>query len=131
LFSSQFGAILETAMKRWSIRQIFVLFLAVFVTTGMGLSVVRANDMALTMAMPSDMGASGHDGCAGCPGGDSSGAKAMPCAVTCVAPVLALLPQVAPTPVAPVAATYPAYGAVLHGRAPVPDPGPPRTTDIG
>ncbi len=53
-------------MNRWSLRQGFALLLAVFVTVGMGLSVVRANDMAVKMAMMSDMGADGQDDCPNC-----------------------------------------------------------------
>ena len=77
-------------MNRWSLRQVFVLILAVFVTTGMGFTVVRANEMALKMAMPSDMGAAGQNGCAHCPDGlGKSGAKAMACASLCQAPLMA------------------------------------------
>lgn len=118
-------------MKRWSVRQVLVLLLAVFVTAGMNLSAAQASDMTVKMAMASDMGASGHDGCPGCPtGGVDDGMKAVACASICVAQVLAVLPQMAPTTIALVAASYPALAPVLHGRVLEPDHYPPRTTDI-
>jgi hypothetical protein len=118
-------------MNRWSLRQVFVLLLAVFVTAGIGLSVVRANDMALKMAMPSDMGAATNDDCKNCPDGlGKSGAKAMACAAVCVAPVMAHHPEAPLAIMAPAAAIYPAAAGVLYGRALRPDPHPPRTSDI-
>lgn len=120
-------------MKRWSARQLVALFLAVFVTVGMSLSAVQASDMTAKMAMASDMGASSHGGCDGCPGGgNDDGMKAMPCATVCVAPVLAVLPQVVgmvlvQRPGSPIVARV----ALLDGRASPPDPHPPRPTSIG
>jgi hypothetical protein len=84
LFSTQFDATLKPAMNRWSLRQGFALLLAVFVTVGMGLSVVRANDMAVKMAMMSDMGADDQGDCPNClhfP--EKGGAKATFCATVC------------------------------------------------
>jgi len=115
-------------MKRWSLRQVFVLVLAVFVTTGMDLSAVQASAMVVKMAMPSDMGASGHHGCADCPDG---GTKATICITACAAPVWALLPETAPVTAVPTTMVYPVFTPVLRGRASPPDPAPPRTTDIG
>lgn len=119
-------------MKRWSVRQVLVLLLAVFVTAAVNLSAVQASDMTVKMAMASDMGVSGHDGCQGCPtGGGGDGMKAMACASVCVAPVLAVLPRLAPTMIAQVAASYATLAPVLRGEAPAPGHHPPRTTDIG
>src|SRR5262245_57704274 len=50
LSSVQIGVILSVVMKRWLGRQLVRLLLAVFVTTGMGLSVVHASAMAAQMA---------------------------------------------------------------------------------
>jgi hypothetical protein len=130
LFSTQFDATLKPAMNRWSLRQGFTLLLAVFVTVGMGLSVVRANDMAVKMAMMSDMGADGQDDCANClhlP--DKAGAKATFCATVCAEPAMAHQHEAPPRVVALVAAIPLANVAPLHGRAPRPDPRPPRTSD--
>ena len=123
----------QPPMNRWSLRQVFVLILAVLVTTGMGLTVVRANEMALKMAMPSDMGAAGHDHCKNCPdGAGKSGAKATPCVMSlCQALLAADLHEPAPTIMAPTAAIYPLSLALLRGRALPPDPHPPRPSDIG
>ena len=120
-------------MNRRSLRQVFVLLLAVFVTTGMGLSVVRANDMALKMAMPSDMGAAGHDHCKNCPdSAGKGGAKATPCAMSlCQAFLAADQHETAATVMTPTAAIYPPGLALLRGRALRPDPHPPRPSDIG
>ena len=121
-----------SAMRRWSVRQVLVLFLAIFVTAGMGLSSVQANQMAMTMAMTSEMDMAGHDGCPGCPSGDGeSGTKAMTCAAICVAPLLAILPHAEPIAFMATNAYEPIVMPVLHGQAWPSDPYPPRTTDIG
>jgi hypothetical protein len=117
-------------MNRWSLRQGFALLLAVSVTVGMGLSVVRANDMAVKMAMMSDMGTDGQDDCANClhlP--DKAGAKVMLCATVCGQPAIAHQHETPPRVVALIAAIRLANAAALHGRAPQPDPHPPRTSD--
>ena len=120
-------------MTRWSLRQVLLLLLAVFVTTGMGLSVVRANGMALKMAMPSDMSAGGNDHCNTCPdGAGKSGAKTAPCAMSlCQALLAADQHETAPTIMTPAAAICLPSFALLHGRALRPDPRPPRPSDIG
>jgi hypothetical protein len=118
-------------MNRWSLRQGFALLLAVFVTVGMGLSVGRANDMAVKMAMMLDMGADGQGDCANClhlP--DKAGAKATSCATVCAEPAIAHQHDVPPRVVALVAPIRLADVAALHGRALQPDPHPPRTSDI-
>jgi hypothetical protein len=131
LSSTQFDENINPAMNRWSLRQGFALLLAVFVTVGMGFSVVRANDMAVKMAMMSDMGADGQDDCANClhlP--DKAGAKATFCAAVCAAPAIAHQHEAPPRVVALVATIRLANVAALHGRALQPDPHPPRTSDI-
>jgi hypothetical protein len=119
-------------MNRWSFRQGFALLLAVFVTVGMGLSVVRANDMAVKMAMMSDMGADGQGDCPNClhlP--DKGGAKATFCATACAEPATAAHQHEAPPRgVALIAVVRVANVAALHGRVLQPDPHPPRTSDI-
>ena len=118
-------------MNCWSVRQGFVLLLAVFVTVGMGFSIVRANDMAVKMAMMSDMGAGSHDDCVNClhlPGKD--GAKATFCATLCAEPAIAHQHEAPQRVVALVAAIRLANVAALYGRALHPDPHPPRTSDI-
>jgi hypothetical protein len=118
-------------MNRWSLRQGFVLLLAVFVTVGMGLSVVRANDMAVKMAIMSDMGADSQGDCPNClhlP--EKDGAKATFCATVCAAPAIAGHHEAPSRIVALVATIRPANVAALHGRALQPDPHPPKTSDI-
>jgi hypothetical protein len=131
LFSTQFDATLKPVMNRWSLRQGFVLLLAVFVTVGMGLSVVRANDMAVKMAMMSDMGADGQGDCPNClhlPQKD--GAKATFCATVCSEPAIADQHEAPPSVVAVITVIRPTNVAALHGRALQPDPHPPRNPDI-
>jgi hypothetical protein len=118
-------------MKRRSIRKLLALFLAVFVTVGMGFSVAQASGMSVRMAMASNMAGSAHDGCPSCPTGGDDGTKAMICGVVCAVPVLAVLPQSASIPAAQKAASYPTRAPLLQGRLAPPDPYPPRTTDIG
>jgi hypothetical protein len=118
-------------MNRWSLRQGFTLLLAVFVMVGMGVSVVWANDMAVKMAMMSDMGADGQDDCPNClhlP--DKAGAKVMLCATMCALPAIAHQHETPRRVVALIAAIRLANVSALHGRALQPDPHPPRTSDI-
>jgi hypothetical protein len=119
-------------MKTWSARQLIAIFLAVFVTMGMSLSAVQATDMTAKMAMASDMGGPGNDGCQGCPaGGDDSGMKAMTCTPICVAPVMAVLPYAEPVMLVHKPVSFIAQYPLLRGRTSPPDPYPPRSIDIG
>jgi hypothetical protein len=117
-------------MARWRLRQIFALALGLLVALGTSLSAAQAGDMAARMAMASDMAGSGHAGCGGCDDGGS--AKDMPCAPACIAPAsAATLPQGWSVTIrqTPDLSTRP----YLHrlGRAPAPDPTPPRPSDLG
>lgn len=117
-------------MKHWSVRQVFALLLAVFVTAGISASFVQASDMTAKMAMASVMGASDHDGCNACPPvGDNSG-KAMACISGCVAPVLGVLPQAEAMAIGEVPISFSVLHPSLRGTEPPPNPGPPRTPDI-
>jgi len=118
-------------MKRWSARQLVALFLTVFVTVGMSLSVVQASDMALKMSVGSGA-AVGPDSCHGCPPGSSdNGMKAMGCAAICVSPTLANLNQSSfAVPVRKPAQLLTMRYAALDGRPSAPDPYPPRPTNI-
>lgn len=118
-------------MKRWSARQLLVLVLAVCFTAGMSLAVVQASSMMGKMTVASDMGASGSNDCQGCPAGGSDGAKAMACAAVCVAPILAVLPQAAPTTAARTPAAFPGRDLRLVGRTSAPEPHPPKSDATG
>ena len=119
-------------MKRWSARQLFALFLAVFVTVGMSLSAVQASGMATKTPMASGMSGAGHDGCQECSGRNGNdSAKVMVCASVCAAMVVAELPQPAPATQFEKPVLFTVRHAVLHGRASAPDPYPPRPIDIG
>lgn len=119
-------------MKRWSARQLVVLFLTVFVTVGMSLSVVQANDMALRMSVGSAAGVVGHNSCHGCPPGSrDDGMKAMGCAAICVSPIVANLDQGSfAVPMRKPAPLLTMRYAALDGRPSAPDPYPPRPTNI-
>lgn len=119
---------LKTAMKLWSARQLVTLFLAVFVTVGLSLSAVQASGMTVKMAMASDMGSSGHDGCQGCPSDD--GTKAISCTATCVAPVLAVLPESESVMLVHKTVSVVTRYPLLHGKTSPPEPYPPRPIDI-
>jgi hypothetical protein len=104
-----------------------VLLLGAFLALGMSLAAVQAGEMPSKMTMTSAMGASGH--CSGC--GDDGGTanKMVACSFGCVAPVLAVIPQTASTRVVQTAALLPRQDSLLFGRAPSPDPFPPRSAD--
>ena len=118
-------------MKPRSTRQIFILFLAVLVTAGMGMSAVQAADMTVRKAMTSDMSASGHGDCTKCSGSNGADGKVMVCPPACIAPVVAVLPPVGPVIIMPVV-TIPSVprDVLLSGSASAPDPYPPRLSDL-
>ena len=132
LYSRVFGAILSGVMKHVSVRQLVVLLLAAFVAVGMGLAVGQASGMAAKMAVMSEMAASDHGDCQDCPEQAADSAiKAMACGNVCAASVVAPLPIVALVPAGEKAAPFSAGDLLLNGRVLLPDPDPPRTSDIG
>ena len=119
-------------------KPIFVLLLAVFVTTGVGLSVVQASTVHLTMVnkssemkMSSDMNMSGLKECPDC--GMMIDSKAM---LSCVASACAALMAFLNTPNKDIRLVF---NSVYHldqtrppdGAGSEPSPYPPRTTHIG
>lgn len=118
------------AMTNWSLRRIFALMLAVFVTVGLNASVVQASDMALKMSASSGMSVNSHGDCHTCDGGNSDKSKPMVCTVACVAPVLIAVPEVGQA-IFPVAAKLvPDKADLLVGGISPPDPFPPRSIDL-
>lgn len=123
---------LIAVMSLSSVRQIFVVLLAVLVTAGLSVSVAHPSNMPMKMSMEPGMTASGHCGSRDCESGGAGKAKAMICAATCAASVLATLPQVSSMAVAEIASTLaPPEDRFLNGRGSPPDPYPPRSVDIG
>lgn len=119
-----------TIMAHWSIRQLFVLVLAVLVTAGMGLSVVQAAGVMPEMgktSMMAGMDESGDQGCKQC--GDISGGRAMTCSPICASP-LAANPQALFQPVARVAVLFGSLRHLLTGRLLPPEPYPPRPSSF-
>jgi hypothetical protein len=132
-------------MTAWSPKQILVLLLAALVTAGLGFAAVQANGMSVKMAMMSDDGITappnnsmammpdvgGNGDCDACAGGASDHGNQMPCSPVCVSPALAVLPQlqalaaILRTPQMPVSRL-----ALLHGRNSLPDPSPPKPSDL-
>ncbi|MDW9488265.1 hypothetical protein GOA64_20355 [Sinorhizobium meliloti] len=132
LYSHVFGAILSSVMRHWTVRQLSLLLLAVFVAAGMGLSAAQASGMAARMATMSEMAISAGAGCEDCPDqSPDSGMKAMACGTACAAPVLAALPTALPLPSCENAVSLLPRDTLLRGRALPPDPYPPRTSHIG
>lgn len=110
-------------------RRVFVLLLGAFLALGMNLSVVQAASMPVKMAMTSGMGSAGH--CKDCSGNGGIAKEMGNCSLSCATPILAAIPQTAPTKVVLIPAAVPQQGSLLLGRAFSPDPGPPRSHDIG
>jgi hypothetical protein len=131
------------------LRQVFTLMLAIFVSVGMGLSVVQASCMTVKMAATTEMGAPGQSDCPAsdgadmakskstvCPACDGAGmakSKSAVCMAICVGTV-----AFAPVPAVALAAVVQAETraslpetALLSGSSFPPDPYPPRSSDIG
>lgn len=131
----------ERIMARLSPKHLLVILLAVFLTAGFSLSAVQASVMSARMAMTagdgmtmsSDTGmAKMADGamagdCKACLKDASGSDNPMHCPPTCIAPVLAVLPQGLAIAVVPRLRQPPALPApFLCGRSSLPDPYPPR-----
>jgi hypothetical protein len=117
-------------MNRWPSRRVFALVLGLFVALGMSLSAVQASDMAVKMALASDMGDAGSHGCTGCGGGDDGAANAGPCLPGCTAPMFAVMPPTSDTMVAQVCHLSLPMAPASQSRASSPDPYPPRFHDL-
>ena len=124
-------------MARLSPKHLLVMLLAVFLTAGFSLSAAQASfmsaRMADAMAMPADMGMvkiadAGMKGdCKACLKDTSDNGNPMHCPPTCIAPVLAVLPQGLAMTTAPRLRQPTALPApFLHARSSLPDPYPPR-----
>lgn len=124
-------------------KHVIVMLLAVFLTAGLSFSAAQASVMSAKMTMmtgsgmtmPADVGtATGsamNGDCKACLKGASDNGNPIHCAPVCVAPVLAVLPQVLAIRVVPRAQQPSALPApFLRGRSSVPDPFPPRPTDL-
>jgi phosphotransferase system glucose/maltose/N-acetylglucosamine-specific IIC component len=129
LFFTQFGVIFHV-MRHWSARKLFALLLAVFIAAGISVSVAQASSMTVTMATMSEMDMSDHGDCQDCP--DQPGDNGMnACGVVCATAVFAVLPAATLMPAPRKLAFSAARDPLLRGRALLPDPYPPRTSDIG
>ncbi|MER9350126.1 MULTISPECIES: hypothetical protein [unclassified Mesorhizobium] len=119
------------------------MLLAVFLTAGFSLSAAQASVMSAKMMMTTGSGMPAGTGmarmadtamngdCSACLKGAADSDKPMHCPPTCIAPVLAVLPQslaitMVPAVQQPSALPMP----FLHGRSSVPDPFPPKSTDL-
>ena len=114
------------------IRRIFVLLLAVVVTAGIGLSAVQASTMSMKMMdTASGMTMSGPGKCQDC--GKSSDSKGMAACVApaCPSPMAAHAPSFMALDLHFVPIHHRFQNRTLLGRDTVPDPYPPRTSDIG
>ena len=104
-------------------RRVIVLLLGAFLALGMSLPVVQA------ASMTGGMDKAGH--CKDC-GAKGGMAKEMGgCSLSCATPVLAVIPQTAPTRLEQIPALVLRQDSLLFGRAFSPEPGPPRSHDIG
>ena len=106
-----------------------VLLFGAFLALGMASVAVQAGEMAAKMALASDSGTTGQDGCKGC--GDEGGASADSCQLGCTAASFALLPSGSTVSNVGESVTFVTAGSIFLGAAPPPDPFPPRSFDAG
>ncbi|QND68458.1 hypothetical protein HB777_33965 [Mesorhizobium loti] len=133
-------------MARLSPKHLLVMLLAVLLTAGFSLSAAQASVMSARMAMTgsemamatdtgmakmSDMGTATDGDCKACLKGAGDIGNPMHCPPTCIAPVLAVLPQDLAMTVVPLVSQPSALPTpLLHGRSSLPDPTPPRPSDL-
>ncbi|WP_245319649.1 hypothetical protein [Mesorhizobium temperatum] len=118
------------------------MLLAVFLTAGFSLSAAQATIMSAKMATMTGMTMAGDAGmatdaastmdsdCGACLVGADDNGNPMQCPPTCIAPVLAVLPQgLAATMMLRAQQPEPSPYPLLCGHAPLPDPSPPKPSD--
>ena len=105
--------------------------LTVFVSAGLSLSTVQTSDMTVKMAMGSDMSVAGNGDCTACPDGADDSGNPIACPPICMAPVLAMLPQDLTVATAIQTSQLSSLPCPLrHGWGLLPDPYPPRPSDL-
>ena len=115
---------------QWSAKQVVVIVLTFFLTVSMSLSVVQAATFIpepANMSMMAGMDKSGDRGCKQCIG-DMDG-KTMLCAPVCVA-IVAIEQTVVSLEAHQQKLFFTVFDIWLKGQSPVPDPYPPRTSNI-
>ncbi|WP_457153851.1 hypothetical protein [Mesorhizobium sp. P5_C1] len=131
-------------MARRSPKHVLVMLLAVFLTAGFSLSAVQASAMSAKMmttgsgmTMPADTGMAKmadtamNGDCNACIKSAGDTGKPMHCPPTCIAPVLAVLPpEFAAMTLIRVRLPSALPTPFLHGRSSLPDPFPPKSTDL-
>jgi hypothetical protein len=130
-------------MARWSPKQFLVALLAVFLTAGFSVAGAQASvmsaemmttisDDAMAMHPDADMTMSSDmaGGCKTCPESADDDDSAMQCSTTCIAPVLAVLQDLAVTTSPRVEQPSALATPLLHGQSSRPDPSPPRPRDL-
>ncbi|QND68766.1 hypothetical protein HB777_12875 [Mesorhizobium loti] len=128
-------------MAHWSPKHILVMLLAVFLTAGFSLAGAQASVMSAKMTMTAESGMAMapdtgmakmadnamNGDCKACLKGVGDNGNPMHCPPTCIAPVLAVLPEDLALTVVPQAQQPSALPTpLLHGRSSLPDPSPPR-----
>jgi hypothetical protein len=78
--------------------------------------------------MVMDMSDAAHGPCHGCPDGDDG--KAVACHNMCLAPILAVAPQIAPTNSVGAQRLFASFEPLFRGRTSAPEPYPPKSSDI-
>jgi hypothetical protein len=132
-------------MARRSPKHVLVMLLAVFLTAGFSLSAAQTSVMSAKMMMTTGSGITMPTGtgmakmadtamngdCNACLKGAGDTGKPRHCPPTCIAPVLAVLPQsLAIAVIPPVQRPSALPMPFLHGRSSLPDPFPPKSTDL-
>lgn len=132
-------------MAGLSPKHLFVMLLAVFLTAGFSLSAAQASVMSAKMTMAADDGmamssdtgmgkmadATMNGDCKACLKDTGGSDNPMHCPPSCIAPVLAVLPQdLAVTVVPPVSQPSALPTPFPRGRSSLPDPYPPRPSNL-
>lgn len=122
-------------------KHIFIMLLTVFLTAGFSMSAAQASIMSATMKMTADNGmamsavAGMHTmadlaltgDCKSCLKNPGDDGNPVHCRLTCIAPVLGVLPQgVAMTTARRLQQSSALLTTLLRGRSSLPDPFPPR-----
>lgn len=120
---------LSNVIKRIPYQVVIALLLGLFMAAGLGPSAMSSNAMAVEMAATDHGGMAGGDCCPGCP--DEQHNNSADCAMTCAFCVTAVSSDNSGITVLGIPANHaPGAMAAQRGRVRVPEPDPPKTSDL-
>lgn len=117
-------------MKRWSSRRILILVFGLLLAGGTVVSAMQTGDMAFDMTTSGCVDTAGAICCDNCSGGNDEDTSGNNCLPTCTSGTYGVIPSGVTLEMADQQQMLISTPTGLPGRVSLPDPYPPRTTDL-